>query len=146
MATSKQKIRICVSKLETDTGEILVARSNFWKEDYYCPHYDGVFGVGIDPSGSDEAVVEVIKNYMIRVFRGIESHLEKNSVKFDVQYFFNKEYSAKGQLLYYHHDTGNDKKERHFHQMFWAHLKKPLTDREISLFIKALREIPSFEK
>jgi len=142
MATSKQKIRVYVSKVETSTGETLVVKSNFHKKDEFNRRDSGI---RIYPDLSENESIEMIKNYMISFFRGIMVDLEEFSVKFDVDYFFNREYSAKGQLLYYG-KKDNDKDPRFFREMFWVDLIKPLTNKEIELFIKALRKIKVFNE
>ncbi len=140
MATSNQEVRIYVSKIETETCEILVVSSNLSKK-HFRPG-----GMQIPPKMQDEKFVEKIKDYMTQFFKSLISNLDDQSVKFNVQYFFNKEYSAEGQLLYHHGDNGHDKSTRYFHRMYWVDFKKPLTPKEIELFIKALRQIPILEK
>jgi hypothetical protein len=144
MAKSKQKIRVYVSKVETSTQEMLVINSNFSQNDDL--HIVNNGGIPIYPNMKERDIIEHIKHYMISVFNTIMHHLEDSSVKFDIQYLFNKEYSAEGQLLYYNGNNGHDKSTRHFHSVYWVDLKKPLTDKEIELFIKALRQIPEFDK
>jgi hypothetical protein len=134
MATSKQKIRVYVSKVESSTSEYIIVKSNFSEKRDYNHQESSMLTI---TNLSEDEIIERIKNYMISFFGGIMLHLDKISLKFDVDYFFNKEYSAKGQLLY--HDN---KHRRYFHRMYWVDLIKPLTDKEIELFIKALRQIP----
>jgi hypothetical protein len=139
MATSEQKIRVYVSKVESSVSEYVIVKSNFDKKyDYNRSECSMLTITGL----SDDEIIERIKNHMILFFRGIMSNLNESGVKFDVDYFFNREYSAKGQLLYHHGNNGHDKSHRYFHRMYWVDLIKPLTDKEIELFIKALRKIP----
>jgi hypothetical protein len=128
MATSKQKIRVYVSKVETQTGEFLIIKSNFDEKDFSSRFYHNL-GVPLHKKSSEEILIEDMKNYISNFFKNLSSKLENESVKFDVEYFFNKEYKAIGQL----------NTDETFCRVYWVDLIKPLTDKEIELFVRALR-------